>query len=183
VAENVDIPLVDLLLDVGNPRLAQSAASQQEVALEPARQQGDRIIRLAQDIVDNGLDPTTLTAVVATGDARKRYLVLEGNRRVLALRALETPSLIAPVLSPSSNRRLTELSKKYEQNPIDPVPCVLFADEDDAQHWIELRHTGANEGVGLVEWGSEEQDRYEDRGQVFHVQPHPKLYVNDARGE
>jgi hypothetical protein len=163
VAEDVDIPLVDLLLDLENPRLEQTASSQQDVALELARQQGDRVVKLAEDIVNKGLDPTTRTAVVATGDARKRYRVLEGNRRILAIRALETPSLVAPALTTWGNRRLTELSKKYEQNPIDPVPCVLFANEEDARHWVELRHTGANEGVGLVEWGSAEKDRYHAR--------------------
>ena len=158
--EQANIPIVDLLLDVENPRIADTQATQQEAALELARQQGDNIIRLAADIVENGLDPTALTAVVATGDRRKRYKILEGNRRVLALRALETPSLIAPALSPGASRRLTELSKKYEQDPIENVPCVLFESEDDAQHWVRLRHTGENQGVGLVAWGSEEQDRY-----------------------
>lgn len=182
--EHANIPLVDLLLDVENPRLADPQASQQEAALELARQQGDNIIRLAADIVEKGLDPTALTAVVATGDRRKRYKVLEGNRRVLALRAIETPSLIAPVLSAGASRRLADLARKYEQDPIENVPCVLFESEEDAQHWIRLRHTGENQGVGLVSWGSEEKDRYYARhagtrkpaGQVIEfVEKHGKL--------
>lgn len=161
--EHVDIPLSDLLLDAENPRLAETQPSQQEVAIELARQQGDNILRLAADIVENGLDPTARTAVVATGDRRKRYRVLEGNRRVLALRALETPSFIAPALTTSNSRRLTELARKFEDDPIESVPCVLFESEDEAQHWIKLRHTGQNLGVGLVEWGRDERERYEER--------------------
>ncbi len=164
IAEFVNIALADLLIDVENPRLVNVQQSQQEAVLEMARHQGDALIRLAADIVDRGLDPTTLPAVVATaGDARKRYKVLEGNRRIVALRALETPALIAPVLSAGSNRRLAELAKKYAQNPFDPVPCVLFTTEADAEHWIRLRHTGQNQGVGLVEWGADEQDRWHAR--------------------
>jgi hypothetical protein len=163
--EIVDIPISDLLLSSENPRLTGGAATQQETALELALEQGEgaAIIKLAEDIVANGLDPTSLPAVIATGDRRKRYQVLEGNRRVLALRALETPALISPALTPGLNRRLTELSVKFEQDPIADVKCVLFESEADALHWIGLRHTGPNEGVGLVQWGSEGRARFEER--------------------
>jgi hypothetical protein len=160
MAEPVQIPLSDLLFDTENPRLVETQESQQAAALELARQQGDNLLRLAEDIVQHGLDPTSLTAVVATGDRRKRYKVLEGNRRIVALRALETPSLISPALSSTGNRKLGELARRYALDPVISVPCVLFDTEEAAQHWIELRHTGQNRGIGLVEWGSEEKDRY-----------------------
>ena len=159
----VSVPVSDLLLDGGNPRLVEDYSTQQETALYLAKQQGDNIIRLAADIVKFGLDPTTLPAVIATGDARKRYRVVEGNRRVLALRVLDTPSLISPVMSSSSNRKLVELSSKYQASPVTAVQCVLFDTEEEALHWISLRHTGQNQGVGLVDWGSDEKDRFNRR--------------------
>jgi hypothetical protein len=163
VPEQVQIPLSDLLLDHENPRIKDTSDSQQTTALALTRQQGDNLVRLAADIVEHGLDPTALPAVVATGDQRKRYTVMEGNRRLLALRALETPSLVAPALSPTAARRLLNLAAAYQENPITYVSCVLFENEEEAQHWIETRHTGQNQGVGLVEWGSEEKDRYHAR--------------------
>lgn len=163
MAEIVRIPIADLLLHTENPRLPGERSTQQETALNLAQQQGDNIVRLATDIVDHGLDPTTLTAVVATGDRRKSYRVIEGNRRILALRALETPSLISPVLSASSRKKLNDLSSKYTQDPLTAVDCALFATEQDGTHWIQLRHTGENQGVGLVGWGAEEQDRFRAR--------------------
>ena len=159
----VSIPISDLLLDGDNPRLLEGQGTQQETALNLAREQKENIIRLAAHILEFGLDPMTLPAVVATGDARKRYKVVEGNRRILALRALETPSLISPALSPASNRKLTELASKYQANPISNVQCVLFDTEDEALHWIRLRHTGQNLGVGLVDWGAAEKDRFNAR--------------------
>ena len=161
--EIVNIQLSDLLLDSENPRLSEEYATQQETALNLARQQGDNLVRLADDIVKHGLDPTTLPIVIATGDSRKRYRVIEGNRRVLSLKALETPSLIAPAMSPGSNRRLTELSLKYQLNPVPSVQCVLFDKSDETVHWTRLRHTGQNQGVGLVDWGAVEQDRFNSR--------------------
>src|SRR2546430_179891 len=107
MAEVVNIATADLLFDENNPRLSAPQPSQQDAALELTRQQGDNIVRLAADIVDNGLDPMMLTAVIASGDRRKRYTVLEGNRRLLALRALETPALISPALSSNSQTKLS----------------------------------------------------------------------------
>jgi hypothetical protein len=164
VNEIVQIPIVDLQFDATNPRLGkESYSSQQNVALGLAEHQGKRLLRLAEHIVENGLDPTTLMAVVPTSDRRRRYTVIEGNRRLLAIKALETPALVNPVLTPSEQRKLVKLSERYADEPIDTINCVLFDDEDEAQIWIRTRHTGANEGAGLVEWNSDEKDRYEAR--------------------
>ncbi len=162
--EYMTIPISDLLLDVENPRLEDEQDSQQKAAEALAEQQGDKIIRLAEDIVQYGIDPLTVTGVVATGDSRKRYRVVEGNRRVLTLRALDTPTLISPVLSPANQKKLTDLSNKFAQNPVSALRCVLLEDETDATlHWIQLRHTGENQGKGTVSWDSEQQARFNER--------------------
>jgi hypothetical protein len=163
--EPVEIPVSDLLLDVKNPRLQGDSLTQQAAALELATQEGDHLVALADDIVESGLDPSNALLVVPTHDQRKRYVVQEGNRRVLALRALETPSLVSPALSNGASRRLTQLAARYEKNPVSWVRCVLFDDPDDPEllHWIHLRHTGLNQGAGLHSWGSIEQDRFRER--------------------
>jgi hypothetical protein len=35
--------------------------------------------------------------------------------------------------------------------------------KEEAARWVRLRHTGQNEGVGLVEWGADEKDRFTAR--------------------
>lgn len=163
--EIVDIQISDLLLDAENPRYADVARNQQVAATALAEKHPTHILRLAADIVDKkGLDPTTLPAVVATADKRKkRYRMLEGNRRLLAIKALETPTLISGVLSANASKTLTELSKRYASAPISSMKCVLFASEEEAEPWVWLRHTGENEGVGLVSWGATEKERYKAR--------------------
>jgi hypothetical protein len=182
--EIVDISISDLLLDPENPRFKDIPRSQQEAAKDLAQKHGDHVIELASDVVSYGLDPTTLPAVVPSGDTRQRYRVLEGNRRLLAIKALETPTLISGVLSPSLSKRLTDLSKAYVKQPIESMACVLFETEEEAEHWIVIRHTGANKGIGLVTWGTDEQERYESRhtgklkpaGQVIEfVEQHGEL--------
>jgi hypothetical protein len=162
--EIAQIPVTDLLLDSANPRLGTDQPDQQRTMLELILDREDQILNLAEDIVNQAsLDPTAPIVVVATGDRRKRYKVIEGNRRVLALKALETPSLVSVKLAPKQTRRLNELSRRYARSPLDEVTCVLFDTEEEAEHWIRLRHTGQNEGRGLVSWGAVEQDRYNSR--------------------
>lgn len=157
------VPVSLLVLDLDNARLGEPQESQPEAYLALAKQQGRKIIELAKDIVEYGTDPTTLLAVVATEGRRRRYKVIEGNRRTLALKALETPSIILNELSPNDQKQLQALSKRYLDDPIEEVHCALFDTEDEARHWVKLRHTGANEGVGLVEWNSDEKDRWDAR--------------------
>lgn len=159
----VQVAIADLLLDDRNPRLlGQGGATQQELALVLLQQVGvDSLLRLAKDILDEGIDPLMLTAVLPTGDKRgKRYRVLEGNRRLLALMALEAPSLVSPVLRPFQVKRLNGYSAQYASAPVEELNCALFEKREDADHWLLLRHTGLNKGVGLMGWGNDEQDLF-----------------------
>ncbi len=165
VSENVSVKISDLRLDQDNPRLGSAQPNQQAAAVALAQRMGARhLLVLALDIVDFGVDPATRTIVVPTEDLRRKYIVIEGNRRLLALKALETPALVASVLSATEQRQLDGLSKRYlAGDPYDELECVLFHKEEDAAHWIWLRHTGANEGAGLVGWGNIEQQRWKER--------------------
>jgi len=161
--ETASIMVSDLQLDRTNARLGQEQPSQQAIYNTLAAQQGKRLIALAKDVVENGLDPSTLPVVVPTDDRKRRYVVLEGNRRILAVKALETPAILSSALSTSEQRTLTSLSATFHASPIEEVTCVIFDNEEEARHWIELRHTGSNDGVGLVEWDSNELDRWKSR--------------------
>lgn len=161
--ESSPVMLAALLLDPENARLGETQQTQQQVYAKLAAQQGKSLVALARDIVENGLDPTTLIAVVPTDDRRRRYKVMEGNRRVLALKALETPSIVGNALAAGEQKAFAALAAKYQEHPVEDVPAVIFDTEEEARHWIKLRHTGANEGAGLVAWDSNEINRWEDR--------------------
>src|SRR5262245_16685049 len=123
VYETRDIAVVDLLLDQENARLGASQESQQATYLALAKELRGQLVVLARDIVDEGTDPTALAAVVEADGGR--YRVLEGNRRVLALKALETPSIVKGGLTHGEQRKLEELSARYSVNPIDEITCVV----------------------------------------------------------
>ncbi|WP_433239875.1 hypothetical protein [Actinomadura nitritigenes] len=158
-----EISVSRLLLDQANARLGKLQADQKSTELALAKHLGSQLLEIATDIVANGLDPSASLIVTIEGVPSGRYLVLEGNRRTLAVRALTRPEIVKSVLTPSRFKRLVELSKKFHENPITKVRCVIFATAREADHWVEIRHTGANKGVGLVEWDSNEKDRWKSR--------------------
>lgn len=156
------IAVSDLLLDQKNARLGDEQSSQQATIQALAQQQGRRLIKLAESIVERGLDIAQPFTVVATNDKKRGYVVLEGNRRTLALKALETPTIVQSALSQSEFKKLMSLSARFSAKPIEEVECALYeADEQEqAIAFVISRHGGAQEGAGLVEWDSDEKDRF-----------------------
>ncbi|MBN2186528.1 MAG: hypothetical protein JW732_03655, partial [Dehalococcoidia bacterium] len=58
--------------------------------------------------------------------------------------------------------------EKYNNSPIESLTCVVFSKRDEANHWIELRHYGENEGRGVVPWGAKEKARFSElQGKPF----------------
>jgi len=154
----------DLLIDEENPRISQPNAGQ-HAAMQALAQYSDRkLLNLASDIISSGgLDPSNLPIVMLSGDESRRYTVLEGNRRLGALRALENPETLGDSVSPNVLSEIRRLSREYQNNPIEYIQCLVVKDRDEARHWIQLRHTGENEGRGIVGWGSDESARFRAR--------------------
>ncbi|MBB4635515.1 hypothetical protein [Longimicrobium terrae] len=152
-----------LLVDVRNARLRDSQPSQQAAILALARQQGAKLLELAKSISAGRLDPLSPLAVVRTAEGANEYIVLEGNRRIVTLKALETPALVTPAFDAKGQRELQILAQKYAVHPITSIRCAVFDTEDEAVEWIFLRHDGQSGGKGLVEWGADEKDRFRAR--------------------
>jgi len=160
MAETVTIAVADLLMDAENPRLPEPNVGQRNAIREMAKQQRKKLLMLARDIAENGLNPADLLIVVPSREDSRRYVVVEGNRRLAALRALENPNLLAGVVSEKALAELQRLSKKFQETPVEFVQCLVVKDRDAAVHWIELRHTGENDGAGIVRWDKHEKERF-----------------------
>ncbi len=164
----VPVRPADLLIDEVNPRLDPPNVGQRESQRALARDQQRKLQMLAKDIVESGLNPLELPAVALTEDGR--YIVLEGNRRLTALKALENPDSIADAVNAGVLKEIRKLSKKYHETPIDYVECFLVKDREQIEHWIDLKHTGWNEGAGVVTWNPDEAARFKARTGI--LQPH-----------
>ncbi|MYE88892.1 hypothetical protein F4X33_07865 [Candidatus Poribacteria bacterium] len=177
-----DVRVDSLLFDEDNPRLASQLDGQRDIIRALAANQGSKLRVLADDIVENGLDPSDLMIVIEVDSPRIGYVVLDGNRRLSDLRALETPELIEGSVDTPVFNALRELSERYRDEPIGWVNCVVVTDVEDARHWIELKHLGQMGGAGSVRWGSEESSRFRARTDPpeIHIQA---LDFLQARGE
>ncbi len=157
--KNIDLSL--LSVNIENPRF-EMVGSQREAISQMINDQGQRLSKLAQDILDNGLNPSELIIVVKHEKSEGQYNVLEGNRRITALKLLANPDLI-PDKHKSLLNAFRKLSERFYLNPIKDLPCVVFDDEQFANRWIKLKHTGANDGIGVVSWDAQQKDRFEER--------------------
>lgn len=163
MAKSVDVLLTNLIVDSINPRLPVEQQGQRDAIRTLAVDQGEKLLNLAEDIVEHGLDPSSLAIVIPEPGSSKRYIVVEGNRRVAALRILENPELASDLWTRPEQERLKRLSGAFRGQRITHVPCIVLADRDAANHWILLRHRGEQQGRGIVAWGGLEAARYEQR--------------------
>src|ERR1017187_5959795 len=164
--EDKPIPLgpTVLLVDLKSPRLPEAVNGQREAFCEIAKRQNDKILVLADHIVRYGrLHPAELPLVMKSQEQADRFVVLEGNRRLTALKCLESPEMFVGSLSPGVLDRIRKLSVEYHKAPIQEIYCILMDDRDEADPWIALRHYGENGGAGVVPWGADEKDRYNAR--------------------
>jgi len=173
---------VNLLVDEENPRLLHPNVGQHKAIQALANVQGKKLLMLARDIIHYGLNPSELCIVMAHERDPGRFIVLEGNRRLTALRALENPELLANVVEGKVLREMRKLSHTYQENPIEGVECVVVKDRALADHWLEVRHSGEGLGAGIVQWDSDERARH--RGRTRKLEIHQQaLDFLDQRGD
>src|SRR5713101_7496103 len=103
--ESRSIQIEKLLLDVENPRLGQGLGGQVETAQAMLNAERKKTLVLADDIKNHGLNPADRFMVMGSGKG-DTYVVLEGNRRLTALRILQDPSIAAPILKSPSQKKL-----------------------------------------------------------------------------
>jgi len=163
MADIVAVRPVDLLFDGENPRLAKPNLGQRDLLRAVASLHQRKLLALVKDILTKGTNPGDLPFVMPEKRNSKRYIVLEGNRRLAALRALENPESLVGAVDDVVLKQLRESSREYQERPEEYVNCVEVKDRDEARHWIELRHTGENQGAGIVPWGSDESSRFRSR--------------------
>ena len=114
----LDISLEDLLVDGQNPRLSQSNQEDSETLRALARAQDRKLLFLARDLHAHGLNPSELPIVMPSGDGTNKYIVLDGNRRLTAIKALENPDLLINAVSQEIVDAIRKIAVEYQKTPI-----------------------------------------------------------------
>jgi len=150
------IPLQNLLIDLRNPRY-DPRSSQRDALTKIAHAQAEKLINLAQDILDKGLNRSDIPMVTPEGDM---FTVLEGNRRLAALKLMSSPALVESLGLPQKlTKKFKELCNNAKGRLPTTIDCVVTTRED-ANYWIRLKHTGENEGIGVVSWDGAAAHRF-----------------------
>ena len=159
MVEYVELTIDELLLDEDNPRLG-SVNSQSEALETLIRLRESNFRNMMLSIKKNGLDPGDSLYVIEA-EEEGDYIVLEGNRRLSALKVMSSPDLLDGTgISDATKKSLLRAASGFNRDAVEPIRCVQFDSRDDAHDWIYRRHTGGADGEGRITWGPLEVQRF-----------------------
>ena len=142
------VPVTNLLLDGDNPRLPERLRRASPSDLVKFLYEEGVLEELAQSYLDNGFFQHEPLIVLPTGEQGK-YTVVEGNRRLAALKILHG----APE---AGDIRFLGIDPPREQlGPLKEIPCFPVSGRDEIHAYIGFRHIG-----GLKTWPPEAKARY-----------------------
>jgi hypothetical protein len=122
----------------------------------------EKIGALTKHIASNGIDPTELPLVLKHPEKNNRYIVTEGNRRLLALKLFSNPDL-CPKQFPALKKKIKLLHNTYQANIPKKLQCSVVSNRKEAYPWVDLKHTGENEGSGRVQWDGRATDTFRQK--------------------
>ena len=175
--EKRTLSISELVVNSENPRF-DPVKNQKEAINTMLQKEEKKIKKLTRDIIINGVSPLENFAVISR---KGKYLVLEGNRRVIVLKLLDDPKK-------AEDQKFREFFVSMKEKALvkipTTIPCTIFENEDDSHHWVKLKHTGENAGAGTVSWNSLQQDNFlkksSRRVQVFEFAKENDLDSKDV---
>ena len=149
-----EIPLINLDIDCENPRHG-PVADQSAALARIIGDQRDKIVRIAVDIHDHGLSPAQL--FIVTPRTGGRFTVLDGNRRLVALRLLDDPNRLPAELHSAEFARAISEPRSHPSD----VMCAVVPNRDEARLWLARSHGGQLSGIGPIPWSSAAKYRFD----------------------
>lgn len=132
-----NLSVSSLHLDAKNPRLGRETLSRAPREIIQYLFEHDKAIEVAQSIASRGYFPNEPLLAVKEND---RYVVVEGNRRLAALKALREPGL----LEGSLERQVERLSRRItDPQGIVKVPVTIAPSRRATDRQIAGRHIGS----------------------------------------
>lgn len=141
------INLDSLILDSHNPRLPKSKHGSEESEILRYMLNDSSLIELMLAIGENDFFPGEQLLVVPIENSK--YKVVEGNRRLSALKILSNPAL-AEVQKSKIEKVLSETTFRPTE-----IPCLVFDTEIEILNYLGYRHI-----TGIKEWKLLEKARY-----------------------
>lgn len=152
LASVVLVPVTRLVLDHENPRLVSIDSEANEEAIIAQLYRAEDLSELLQSIAANGyLDIEPLIVLEEEG----RLIVLEGNRRLAAIRLFQKPELATRVFNQERVKiTLPNISDQHRRT-LDSVSVYRVADRKAARAFIGFKHIN-----GAAKWESYAKARF-----------------------
>lgn len=145
-----DVPVIQLKFDPENPRLpSTSVDGNDEQAVIRWMLEDASIIELMLSIGERGYFSGEALLVVPNKDSTGQYTVIEGNRRLTAVKLL-----LNPELAPIRQRSVQQVSDDSYFKP-DRLPVIVFNERDDILYYLGYRHI-----TGIKTWGALAKAKY-----------------------
>jgi hypothetical protein len=155
------IDITDLELDLTNYRI-KPQTDQRSAIRELILLQGEKLSNLAKDIVLIGLSPFDLPMVTESAENPRLYTVLEGNRRVAALKCLHEPDLAKDT---GEHRKFVDLNRDYADIAPYELTCSVVQSKEETFEFIRRKHDTGMNGAGTETWTAVMKERAAaDRG-------------------
>ena len=156
MSKKLTIKIPNLHLDLLNPRY-DVQKSQSEALNTMAVSQGEKLLVLLRDIIAHGLNPSDIPIVMPDPQRKTGYIVLEGNRRVAALKLLLKPEILT---NEKLKKKYIKLNVSSKNKISTSMECLVVESREEANLWIERKHEGEMNGAGTVRWDNVQKDRF-----------------------
>lgn len=147
VFKNINID--DLKLDLMNPRLPKSKQGLDEKTVIEYMMLEAATLELMMAIGQNDYFAGEQLLVVEDEEDEGKYVVVEGNRRLTAVKLLNDPS-ISTVKKDSIKKAQAEAIFKPQE-----IPCLVFDEKNEILKYLGFRHI-----TGIKSWRLLEKARY-----------------------
>jgi len=160
------VNIQQLKFDKLNPRLPKRLQGiTDEAKIIDYMLKNGNILELMKSIAETGYSEAEPLLVIQDAEDKK-YVVVEGNRRLTAVKLLNDPSLAKVRIT-----SVDEIVKDANAIPND-IPVIIYSAREDILDYLGYRHI-----TGVKEWGALEKACYLDQLYQVHINEESKPYI------
>lgn len=147
------VKVSDIHLDHNNPRLPKSIQQSGEKAILNWMLVNANLLELMVSITENGYFDGEPILIIPHETLKGKYTVVEGNRRLSAVKILSNPSLVSKM-----ERSIGEIVENAKNLTPKELPVLKFDKESDILDYLGYRHI-----TGIKQWSPLAKAIYLDR--------------------
>lgn len=153
--EYKSIPVANLQMDTSNYRIGRQE-NQGKTRHAIIGEQGKKLVFLANDIIKFGLSPFDIPMVYPADGGNGIYVMLEGNRRLTAIKLVQEPELAKGT---ELHRAFKQLHGKNSDDVPTEIFCAIIPDRETGLMWIRRKHDKGLKGAGTEDWSAIAKER------------------------